>query len=80
MPKHITDIFEDKARAGDGSFAIAFALMEIAREQKRVGYALERLGLGDAATPMGALEALSVNLGESVDWVASAIQNVADRD
>ena len=31
MPKNIQDVCEEKARAGDGSFAIAYALLEVAK-------------------------------------------------
>lgn len=66
MPEqHIEDLFEDRARKGDGSFAIAFALMQTAREQKNIAYQLERLGLGDAASSMGAIELLSKTIDEA---------------
>jgi hypothetical protein len=33
---NIHDLFEEKARAGDGRFAIAFAIMELAEAHKSV--------------------------------------------
>jgi hypothetical protein len=74
MPQHIEDLFEDKARKGDGAFAIAFALMRLAKQQERTANALNRLGLADAATPMGAIEALGVMIKEGADRIASAIE------
>ena len=59
MKQNIEDLFEDNARKGDGQFAIAFAIMQVAREHKNVAYQLGRLGLADAATPMGAIEMMS---------------------
>jgi len=77
MAQHIMDLFEDKARAGDGQYAIAYALMESSRVQKDIAYQLSRLGLADAATPMGAMEALGVSLEKGLDGVASAITETA---
>lgn len=76
MAKHIHDIFEEKARAGDGQFAIAFALLEIAQQQKACAYQLERLGIGNAATPMGAIELLSKGLNEGASEIAEAIRGI----
>lgn len=59
-------IIAQKAEA-DGAYAVAYGLLQVAR-------ALHKLGVADAATPMGAIEALS---GE-VKGVASAIQGLAD--
>jgi hypothetical protein len=80
MPQHIMDEFESRARAGDGQFAIAYAMMEVARAAKSAAYALERLGLGDAATPMGAIELLSKGLNDGASDIADAIRAVAEAD
>jgi len=36
MAKHILDEFEDKARARDGQFAIAYALLRLERDELRL--------------------------------------------
>jgi hypothetical protein len=54
-----------RAEAGDGQFAVAFALLEVAN-------ALYKLGVADAATPMGAIEHLAGHLGEKLDHLADA--------
>lgn len=64
-----------EARASaDGAFAIAFALLRMTDAFKGIAGALHRLGTADAATPMGAIEVLSGEVGR----VADAIQSVAD--
>lgn len=80
MAQNIEDLCEDKARAGEGQFAIAFALLQIAREQRSVAYALKQLGLGDAASPMGALEYLSVTLKDGLEATAEAIRQLNAED
>ena len=65
--KHIKDLFEDKARAGDGSFAIAYALLDLADAQAATSRALFKLGLADASTPFGALEALGMQIEKAAE-------------
>lgn len=77
-PRPIMDIFETRARAGDGRFAIAYALLELAEAQRSCATWLKYLGNGDAATSMGALEALGVHVGEQLNRVATAISEVRD--
>jgi hypothetical protein len=59
---HLHDFFEEKAREGDGMFAIAYALMELAQAQRRSADALDRLGLnyGSNTEQPGAVERLAV--------------------
>jgi hypothetical protein len=71
-PPSLEDHIEHRART-DGSYAIAFALLELARAQKDTAQALERLGTNDAATPMGAIEMLA----SEVKRVADNIDNVS---
>lgn len=54
----------------ESDMTVADALCEIAAT-------LQRLGNGDAATPMGAIEALGKRLGEGLNSVAEAINNLA---
>ncbi len=44
----------------------------------RIASALKWLGLGDAGTPFGAIEALCVELKESSERVASGLHDIAD--
>src|SRR3546814_16853567 len=77
MPQHIVDFCEDKARTGDGSFAVAFALLRLASAQEQTAAALRSLGMGDGPTQLGALEGLTMKLSEGVDRVAEAIDGLA---
>jgi hypothetical protein len=65
---------ENRARDGlDSGWAIAFALL-------RVADALNRLGTGNAATEMGALEFVGSQIGkvaEALESVASEVGGVA---
>lgn len=75
MPKqHFHDFCEDRARQGDGAFAVAYALLDLAKAQGSTASALRQLGLGDAATSMGALEALMVQMKETGERIADAIE------
>jgi hypothetical protein len=71
---HFEDLCEDQGRSGDGRYAIAYALLQLASAQEHTARALERLGTADAATPMGAIELLA---GE-VKQVSQAIASLAD--
>lgn len=79
-PQHIEDLFEDRARKGDGSFAVAYALMQLAAAQKSTAYQLERLGLGGAASPFGAIEHLAMTLDAGMGLIASALDGLGPRD
>jgi hypothetical protein len=80
MSQHIEDLFEEKARAGDGSFAIAYALLRLADEQKATAYQIRQLGFGDAATSMGGIEHLTLHLSRTGETIAEALRAIADRD
>jgi hypothetical protein len=56
----------------DGTYAIAAALV-------RVASALRDLGNGNAATPMGAIEAYGKRIGEKLDHLNSVIAEVGER-
>lgn len=58
------------ANVADGLFAIA-------RSIELVAGSIDRLGTADAATPMGAIEALIVGLRENSERTAEAIESVA---
>lgn len=74
--KHIEDLFEEKARSGEGSYAIAYALLRLAEAQKDSAIALKDLGLADAATPMGAIEFLSREIRDTGRSIADAISEL----
>ena len=60
MAKHILDEFEDKARAGDGQFAIAYALLRLADTHEKLR---GDLCFGQTATsPPGVLEKVGMPL------------------
>jgi hypothetical protein len=71
MSKNIEDYFEDKARAGEGSYAIAYALLKLSNEQERLATKLGQLGFDGPGHNMGALE----YLGLKVSDIASALEN-----
>lgn len=83
MPKsrdetiHIKDLFEERARKGDGLFAIAYALVDLADSQEATARALKKLGLADAATPFGAIEALGLQIEKAATIVGDQLENAA---
>lgn len=80
MAQHIMDFFEDKARKGEGQFAIAYAILEMARAQNDSAKAIDRLGFNNAGSGMGALEGLAVHLKEAAEDIAESIKNLAEAD
>lgn len=75
---HIEDVFEQKARAGDGSFAIAYALLQLAQAQDRTATQIKNLGFADAMTPFGAIEALNMQIKETGELLAEALRERDD--
>lgn len=71
----LEELFEERAAKGDGAFAIAHALLLLAKAQDRTATQLKNLGLADAATPMGAIEILSVEFKR----IADSLDRMADR-
>lgn len=81
MPEqHIEDVFEERARAGDGMFAVAYALMQVSREQKAIAYQIGRLGLGDAASNWGAIELLSKSVSDAGEHISRSLSDIAERE
>lgn len=78
MEQHFQDYCEDKARKGDSGFAVAYALLELVRAQERSASALRKLGMADAATPLGAIEALIMQMKETGEIVAEALRERSD--
>ena len=61
-------LFEEKALAGNGAFAIAFAILELAQAQIEVAKALSDLGYGDGE---GSLEAIRREMARIADAFVS---------
>ena len=76
--QRIKDLCGQKARDGDGTFAIAYVLLALADEQAATARALHWLGSGDAATKMGAIEYLGAQVEKGADTLAHAIEGAAD--
>lgn len=72
----LADLAQDiRDRCGDadpGAILVAAALLILAQAQDRTASQLKWLGTGDAATTMGAIEALTVHLGEKIDLIVMA--------
>jgi len=73
--------FGQKAKA-DGSFAIAYAIMNLAQEQAETARAIKLLGngfsfSGPEGAEWGAIEALGNKLSEAAGTVAGALQEIA---
>jgi fumarate hydratase class II len=66
MDDEIARRFEDSTGVEAGLYAIALGLYRVANE-------IKWLGNGDAATTMGAIEALGVHLGEKFDGISNAL-------
>jgi hypothetical protein len=75
--QHIHDFFEERARAGDGAFAIAYALSNLTDAQIAAARALNKLGVGDASTHLGALENLAMELKQVGESVSGALLEVS---
>ena len=73
----LKDHFAAKA-ADDPGFAIAYALLELAKEQQNTAVHLKYLGVGDAATTMGAIEYLATQITEGMSRLSSAIESLAE--
>jgi hypothetical protein len=66
----IESYFEERARSGDGAFAIAFALLELRDSQMQTARALNKLGVADASTPFGAIENLAMEVKDAARVIA----------
>jgi hypothetical protein len=77
LSQHIKDFCEDRARKGDAGFAIAYALIDLADAQEATAKALQRLGMADAATPMGAVENLSLEVKNAGALISEAIERAS---
>ena len=62
MAKALEDYFEEKARAGDGSFAVAYSLLMISKAHDRLAQKIGQLGFDGPGTSPGALEFIGMQL------------------
>ncbi|MBB3347357.1 hypothetical protein [Sphingomonas sp. BK069] len=72
MAQHIQDFCEDEARKGNGHFAIAYALLELASQQQDLVRSLDRLGAGTNSAP-GAVELIAKELKDGAERIAEAL-------
>jgi hypothetical protein len=61
----------------DSGFAIAYAIGKLAVAVDSVAYQLKSLGLGGAATQMGAIEYLATKIDEAGDKISCALRDSA---
>ncbi|MGQ4274967.1 hypothetical protein [Terrihabitans sp. B22-R8] len=73
MAIHINDLIEDKARGGDGLYAIAYALLQLTVQQKATAKALQEIGVSESIDHPGALEKIAIEL-------TALTQTLAERD
>jgi hypothetical protein len=71
--RELEDMILRRAVAGNSNHAIAYALLRIAHETAAIASALRMLGNADAATPMGAIEALGKVIEEGFGRLADAL-------
>ena len=57
----------------EGTSEIAYAIIRLAHAMERVAIHLKYLGNGDAATPMGAIEAFGLVMKEGMDRIADSV-------
>jgi hypothetical protein len=64
--------FRERAEAGDGAFAIAYAILQLAGAQQSSAAAIKRLGNGEATSHLGAIEGLSLTIDKAAQVIARA--------
>lgn len=76
-PYEIESEFEKRALSGDGAYAIAYAILQLADQQRRVANELNALGTGTTATPDGALGLVATALNGLADSVRGDLSEIA---
>ncbi len=74
--KWALDAIEERFRKNpktDGAYMVAIAVIALADRVGGVAMALDRLGLANAATPMGAIEFLACQIKESTSDLSHVI-------
>lgn len=77
--KDIRAVIEEKAREGDGLFAIAYALFDLSDSQEATAKAIQRLGNGNAATHYGAIENLAMQVSAAAETMGNFIDGAGAR-
>jgi hypothetical protein len=67
----------DNARVS-AQWATAYAILRLGHAVESCATQLKYLGNGDAATQMGAIEALSTTIGEQMNRAVAALQSMDD--
>ena len=67
MNKHELANHIDTKGRNEAGYAIAYALLKLANATESLSIWVKYLGNGDAATPMGAIEAFGKHIGEKLD-------------
>ncbi len=79
IDRKFMDFARERAMAGDGQFAIAYAQAMVAEAGADIAYQVKFLGNGDAASNMGAIEALGKVMLEGMAELSGAIGDLASR-
>lgn len=74
----LENAIRDECEAGKPSFAIAYGLVRVAAAGEAIAHAIHRLGTADAATPLGAVEVLSGEVGRMADAIASVAEAIGE--
>lgn len=77
MTQHIRDFCEDKARAGDSRYAVAYAILELAQQHAKVARALDTIGLNNMNPegPPGALEEIGMQMKALVEAISASTRD-----
>ena len=76
--KPIRQLFEERARNGDGAYAIAWALLDLSDSQEATAKALQNLGNGNASTHFGAIEGLAMKVEQAAEILGAQVSGIAD--
>ncbi len=82
MPRQtltVEEIIEKKAET-EGDFAIAYALLSVSQGLSSIASSLNRLGLGNASTDMGAMELLASEVKRIAESVEMGLQVKVESD
>lgn len=68
----------ERRAATDPNYAIAYALLRLAKATESLATHVKYLGNGDAATAMGALEAFGLHLGNKLDELGDKLSRESE--
>ena len=78
MSQSFEEYCEAQAKQGDGSFAIAFAVLQLAKQQECVVRALSNIGIGQDLHSPGALVHLGSKVTEAAQIIGGRLAQIAD--